>query len=393
MFFGSAILEVIIGLAFVYFLFSLITSTLNEWIASVLQLRSKTLREGIQNLLHDPNAENLAQDFFEHPLVRGLYLHSKERFPSYIPSRTFARTLIDLVVPADLESGPRDWVVTYEKIMGKLSELDEQEGLGRTLRILISEAGVDIHKIRETAQTLRNLQQTRQQLLDYVNQASIEFADIEKATQALDKIKDIETTLKQTEEETMATLHQAQLNVETYFNESMDRVSGWYKRQIQSILIVIASILVLIFNVDSIAIAHNLVTDPTLRSSVVAMAEAYVDTVPEARIDSTKNSNNEPSATAVEKSSETLAFINELKVVVAETQLPIGWTTGVDMKIVWPQSGVEWLYKAIGLLFSIIAISQGAPFWFDTINKLVNIRMAGKRPEGEGDDRVKGMTG
>jgi len=369
MFFGSAILEVIIGLAFVYFLFSLITSALNEWIAGILQLRSKTLREGILNLLDDPNAQGLAQDFFSHPLVRGLCRQGQNNLPSYIPSRTFARTLIDLVAPVSLESGPRDWVATYETISKKLADLNEDDGLGRTLRILIGEAGIDVHKIKETAQTLNNLQATRQQLLDYVNQASVEFADIEKATQALERLKDIEVTLKRAEEEAIATLHQAQLNVETYFNESMDRVSGWYKRQVQIILIVIASTLVLIFNVDSIAITNNLVTDPTVRSSVVALAQGYTSQSTEGRVDDT---------------ADQLALISQLTDIVDETGLPIGWQQGEQTLIAWPSNTAQWIYKVIGLLITIVAVSQGAPFWFDTINKLTNIRMAGSRPGDEG---------
>ena len=52
MLFGSNILEVAVGLTFLYVLLALICSALNEWIAGILSLRSKTLREGIANGHH-----------------------------------------------------------------------------------------------------------------------------------------------------------------------------------------------------------------------------------------------------------------------------------------------------------------------------------------------------
>ena len=45
------ILDVAIGLAFLYLLLSLLTTTLNEWIAGAFKLRAKTLRRGIARLL------------------------------------------------------------------------------------------------------------------------------------------------------------------------------------------------------------------------------------------------------------------------------------------------------------------------------------------------------
>ena len=83
---GSAVLELIIGLTFVYLLLSLIVSALNEWIAGMLKLRAKTLREGIGALLEDHNFQNLAKDFYQHPLVTGLTQQGKNSLPSYISS-------------------------------------------------------------------------------------------------------------------------------------------------------------------------------------------------------------------------------------------------------------------------------------------------------------------
>ena len=56
--------------------------------------------------------------------------------------------------------------------------------------------------------------------------------------------------------------------------------------------------------------------------------------------------------------------------------------------------GAEWLAKLLGLLITAFAVSLGAPFWFDTLNKFMNIRSAGsspvEAPRRPSDDEAKG---
>jgi hypothetical protein len=39
-----------------------------------------------------------------------------------------------------------------------------------------------------------------------------------------------------------------------------------------------------------------------------------------------------------------------------------------------------WALKIFGILITGIAAAQGAPFWFDVLKKLINIRMTGANP-------------
>jgi hypothetical protein len=43
--------------------------------------------------------------------------------------------------------------------------------------------------------------------------------------------------------------------------------------------------------------------------------------------------------------------------------------------------GAEIVSKLVGFLLTAFALSLGAPFWFDTLNKLINIRTAGRAPD------------
>src|SRR5207302_8356206 len=68
----GVVLEVGIGVVFVFLLLSLVTSTLTEWVAGIFALRSKTLATGIRELLNDPEGKGLAQAIYDHPLIKGL---------------------------------------------------------------------------------------------------------------------------------------------------------------------------------------------------------------------------------------------------------------------------------------------------------------------------------
>src|SRR5450631_3959339 len=100
--FGSNILDVAIGVVFIYLLLSLICSGINEGIASMLNKRGQILFEGIKNLLNDPTFTGLAQKLYTHGLVDGISQDAinpdkPNRLPSYMSSNTFAMALLDIL--------------------------------------------------------------------------------------------------------------------------------------------------------------------------------------------------------------------------------------------------------------------------------------------------------
>src|SRR3954452_437402 len=100
--FGSSILEVAIGVTFVYLLLSLTCTALNEAIASLLQKRGRNLFDGIKNLLNDPTFTGLAQQLYSHGLIGGISQHASDpdkptRPPSYMSSENFSLALLDIL--------------------------------------------------------------------------------------------------------------------------------------------------------------------------------------------------------------------------------------------------------------------------------------------------------
>ena len=100
--FGSNILEVAIGIIFVYLLLSLICTALNEGIASLIDKRGRNLMGGIKNLLNDPEFTGLAQQVYNHGLIGGISQHASNpnkvtRLPSYMSGQNFSLALLDIL--------------------------------------------------------------------------------------------------------------------------------------------------------------------------------------------------------------------------------------------------------------------------------------------------------
>ena len=312
MLFGSTLLEVAIGVIFVYLLVSLLCSALNELIEAWLKYRARYLEEGIRRLLSDPG---LADTLFKHPLVKPL----GER-PSYIPARTFSLALWNIATTEAAKGQQMAAGVTQDvaAIRALIGGLDEQKygNIKKSLLSLIDEAGNDLDKART--------------------------------------------------------------NVEGWYNDAMDRVSGWYKRRTHVILIVIGLVAAFALNIDTIQITKALLYNDTLRASVATAAEAYAKSHP-----AQAGAEGDPDAADAKKKNEAISSdINGLG-------LPIGWNSGG-----FPSDKYERFLKLLGLILTGLAVSQGAPFWFDILNKFIVIRSTVKpseksQPEGTKDKSPK----
>jgi hypothetical protein len=140
-------------------------------------------------------------------------------------------------------------------------------------------------------------------------------------------------------------VEQFKSQLEIWFNNTMERVSGWYKRRTQWIQVVFASVLVVFLNVDSIRIGRTLfAVHSPLRTALVDRAKPLL-----------------PSDT-----------LENLTATIGSVSLPIGWA-----EFHWK----DVLSRLPGWLITALAVSLGAPFWFDVLNKFVNVRGSGKAPE------------
>ena len=203
-------LDVAIGLVFLYVVLALVCTTINESISTTVGLRARFLQLGILNLLSASSGTTKAgiettKRFYGHPLVQGLIRPGrgpdpsldptdagrwwrKPPYPSYLPSRTFVAALTDMAREAE----------------AKLDQVDPDEAAAARARIDHAAEGLE-----------RSL-------------AAIPNERLSEAMLALYRTAG-------------GNAAQFQHAVEQWFDDSMERVSGWYKRKVQLILFVIAT--------------------------------------------------------------------------------------------------------------------------------------------------------
>jgi len=317
-----ALVEAAIGLALVYFLASTLASGLIELVAHKVGYRGKFLRIGLANLLPD---RWIYLRVVNHPLLAGLYrdVPGRIKHPSYIPGETFAQALFDVVVRKAAQ------------IRDAAPHPDDRP---LTARALLDAARV----CRASGFTVG------ESLLPLVEQAG-------------------------------DSLEVARRNVTAWYEAAMDRVSGWYKRRARWWLFWVGAGIALAFNVDTIEIVRALAHNPALR---VALAEE--------------------GARVVEKGGdaggESIAALTGRLQAIERRGLPIGFScvaAGASaerdarslrtmLAQCWSEararSGAAWTLKAIGWLITALAVSLGGPFWFELLNRLVDLRGAGKKP-------------
>ena len=262
---GSRVLELAIGLAFCYASLALIVSTLQEALASLLQLRAKGLLKGIKSMLNDPRGTGLVAALYQHPLVNP-HGESNAR-PSYIEAQHFAMALVDVIAHA-----PSD-VANLKSAVDAVPDAH----LRRALQSLYQRADGDLKRFQD--------------------------------------------------------------GIASWFDSAMARVSGRYKRHAWTISVLLSLLLAILLNIDSIHLFQSLWREPALTAQLGALP---------AKLD--------------------LATINAL------WALPIGWT---DFP---PQPDRHLALQGAGWLITAATAMFGAPFWFDLLQRTVQMRGTGATP-------------
>jgi hypothetical protein len=170
--------------------------------------------------------------------------------------------------------------------------------------------------------------------------------------------------------------------IESWFEQGMQRVSGWYKRHTQLVILLLGIGMAGIGNIDSFHIARALYADASLRDVVAREASAFV-TAPASNVPEFRNRRKPDAARGQQTLRDAVLRAQSL-------DLPIGWEKKVDgaagpripEKAVWP-----WVTKVVGLLLTGFAASLGAPFWFDLLNRLATLRTSLRPSDSKKKDK------
>jgi len=364
----SIVLDVAIGVVFLFLLLALLVTTVQELIATALGWRSANLYNAIESMLKGtftpPATEkgeqsggeakagaplDLVTQLYQHPLItnlvrcpsklkdglakleggpniRNLSAVVRQNLPSYIPSKTFALALFDIL------RGPN---------AGGISATE-----------LLKGAHVSVEAVNDP--------DLKRVLSLFVEKATATGEGLEKQ---LARIRD---------------------GVEQWFNDRMARASGWYKRRAQIASIIIAGIVVVVFNADTIHVSTRLWKDRALRDSVVATAAAF----------------EQQNGAGSNDAKEQLQKLKTQSDAIMNAGFPIGWHW-VDSSLCariadpdlaasaafpstseaqcWDPSLGDRALLIAGWLITALACCLGSNFWFDMLGKALQLRGSGPK--------------
>ncbi len=217
-------------------------------------------------------------------------------------------------------------------------------------------------------------------------------------------------------------LNQFSVEVATWFDNSMERASGVYKRNAKGVAILIGLLLASSTNSDAFYIVTRLSNDENLRQVITNRAAGIVanSNAPQAGGTATPSGSppNEQTpgtsgSSALPSSSASLEVVKQqTDSALKDLSLPIGWkpenlvrqfdcqpdptrATDASCKTFLNKPGaidpatipqliaakpLDSLKMLIGWIVSGIGISMGAPFWFDLLGKIMNVRNSGGKP-------------
>lgn len=423
--FSSAILDTAIGVIFIFLLLSLMCSAIAEGIESLMRNRASDLERGIRELITEqktvgglkslvrrvipalgrptgspssttpplaspPAAEDYVALLYDHPLLNGLFkgsyndtvqyrmqslfrrvwqwlISGSPKLPTYIPSRNFALALLDMAAPgtSTTPSGAAGALAGATTFVTTSPPSNPIEGLRNAI---VAEGRIPPDSKLGTA------------LLTLIDSAG----------------NDVNT---------------ARQNIENWFDSAMDRVSGWYKRRTQFIIFAIGFFVAIGVNADTVFIVQKLSSDKALRDSVAAAAVEYA----KASATASPSPSSSPPASHIPECGPGKEDTPECKYLKSKAQLeslglPIGWlvagehregVSAEDQKLLnWPGlhfwEGNFWInwplqlrYHLLGWLLTALAVSLGAPFWFDMLNKFIVIRSTVKPKEKSPEEKSK----
>jgi hypothetical protein len=373
---NSLVLQAAIGLVFVFAITAAAVSAVTEVVSRFLGLRAEYLLRGVRTLVDTdnnfamrwrsvmpkwlggrpqppkPDGPARVAEIMSHPLVASsarqaspppeagnstLTSAQRRRLPAYLSGRTFARVLLDILPP---ETGTNPAPAGGAGAPGGQSAPEGQGAPGVPDQL----AGIS-HWVEA---------KTSQQPPDELAKA------LRPLLMGARGVEDFEA------------------NVARWYDDHMDRVSGWYKRHVRWFSLAIGLILVLLFNINTIRIADSLYSNQAVQASVVTVATQK-----------TSCQGTQPAACLADLQAKIGQF-SSFGLPVGWGDLPAcatrhcSWLARHGLTNISKSSGIDnvwaFLLVLLGWALTVGALTPGARFWFDLLSKLGSLRSTGPKP-------------
>ncbi len=372
--FGSAILEVGIGLVIIYLLMSLMVTQFNNVISWTLKLKARLLYTYIKDSLLKGDLPG----FLDHPLLNMRGEDGEvRRDATWIEPDVFANAMANASV---------------EKVTRALNMFTDSENR-QAVQQISSELLLELENPTQTLENLQNLKQTTQNIRDFrqkdaviaeLDEMIVTLTEYQQTEGADARIALLEREVQTLNNYSLRTSLSLLLESINDFNDAIQRLARWfdeqiaetsqmYTRYINIISFVVGLILAIIINVDTLHIANTLYQDADLRQSVVEFTEGNLTEI-EALIERSQAQIEAPTVTEepavgdddtlqeldIEELEGTITDIQVVLNLLTESQVPIWW--GEDNRFIS-------LGRVIGWFITAVATTMGAPFWFDLLKR------------------------
>ncbi|MEM9546844.1 MAG: hypothetical protein AAGA77_12770 [Bacteroidota bacterium] len=336
------VLDVFIGLVFVYFLYSLFVSILAELFSTWIGMRSRILRQGIDNFLND-----------QHPRKHGLFMWLHDLF--LVEHSNFRYT-------------------TAGKFYNE-----------PTIKYLAKVGENKRYSIKYTKPAYIEKNHFVSAIVSMLIRRSIGVTEWDKVkfaieNNALNLEKDTLQMFKDWLVQSNDSYEKFKAYIGNSYEEVNDRLVGWYKRKIGVLLFFLGLVLSFIMNVDTFDIVKTLANNPDMRMALVEKA-----------INATKTESMLADTTLSYAYHSTKGSIDEVSNILGS-----GWQTQfkgsegfvTKAKVIWNASN-PLTQKFWGFMITAFALSMGAKFWFDLLKRLVSLRGNGEKPEEHDINKVQ----
>lgn len=429
---SSAVVEVVLGLVFVFFLFSMLCSGINELISRVMGKRADFLTLGVWRLLEhsgtdDEERARYFTRFWQHPLVRALGPPAPAKAGGPAPasgpdqaSPPEPSAPSGKAAPGSSSLLARAWARLCAWTRGRLTsrqmkaamatmpyEPRELEGARLRPSYIPAEtfATVVLDLLREDRAALAAPSQSGEGEAPASGPGGAAPSPLTRAVDALAA-------------GTGDDARRLRASLERWYDAQMERVSGWYKRESKRMLLWLGAVVVLALNVDTISITRTLWSDPSTRRAVAAAADQQLAAAATTTVVSPAGrppaapapALSCPDSGAAAGTATTTAgggygdAVAEAIDCARSLPLPIGWRVpdtcrnpGRDQECGFgDRVGEAWdsvedagvtgsILKLVGWGLTIGALTFGAPFWFDLLNRFGSLRGAGTKPKSTGE--------
>ncbi len=318
------LLSVGVSMMLLFFLFALLVSALMEAVSSALKLRGQALMVALELLFDEARAETGSGGFGYMDRMRG-----RRALAAGTGDATSPQALFDAVFKGSLVGGLRP----------------------------------------QTRPTYICPRHFAVAVLGALRDGRIDSA-FESACRGIGKLPEgrLKQTLNNLAQDAEGDYERLKAGISGWFDEAMSRLSGEYKRFTQLFTFLIAMALAATLNVDAIRIGGRLLADPVLAKSIADYADARTKEQPAPQAGG---------STGVDELKADLQSVGDARAALS-SQFPfIGYPageTGAFWKALFSTAFFGWLIMALSAI-------AGAPFWFDLLQRFVNLRGAGPKPD------------